>query len=77
VHFLNWVLEQDGEPGGLGLISKVIYQDINNGCAPRFTEISEWKTHFFLEHPKTHKTINTLIDEAVIYYLHNVDDKNS
>jgi len=75
VHFLNWVLEQEGESGGLGLISKVIYQDINNGCALRFTDAAEWQAHFSLKHPKTYKTINKLIDDAVIYYLHNVDDK--
>ena len=75
MHFLNWVLEQEGESGGLGLISHVLYQDINNGCALRFTEPSEWKAHFSLKHPKTYKTINKLIDDAVIYYLHNVDDK--
>lgn len=77
MHFLNWVLEQEGESGGLGLISKVIYQDINNGCALRFTEVSEWKAHFSLKHPKSYRTLNKLLDDAVIYYLHNVDDKNS
>jgi hypothetical protein len=68
VHFLNWVLEQDEEPGGLGLLSNLIYQDINNGCGLRFTEPTEWKAHFELKHRKTAKVLTGLLEDAYVSY---------
>jgi len=68
VHFLNWILEQDEEPGGLGLFSSIIYQDINNGCGLRFTEPSEWKAHFEIKHKKTAPILTGLLEDAFVAY---------
>lgn len=68
MHFLNWVLEQDEEKGPLGLLSSILYQDINNGCGLRFTEPVEWKAHFELKHKKTARVLNDLLEDAFVAY---------
>jgi len=68
VHFLNWILEQQEAPKGIGLFSNIIYQDINNGCGMRFTEPMEWQDHFNDRHKKTAKVLNTLLLEAYVAY---------
>jgi len=68
MHFLNWVLEKQEEPGDLGLFATVIYQDINNGCALRFTEPSEWKAHFTLKHRKMGYILIGLLENATLEY---------
>jgi len=68
VHFLNWLLEQSEEPGGLGLFSSVVYNDINNGCGLRFTDPLEWQDHFNNKHKRTAKVLNGLLTESYIAY---------
>jgi len=75
VHFLNWILKQDEEPGGLGLFSSIIFQDINNGCGLRYTEPTEWKEHFEKKHKKTSDVLNSLLEDAYVTYSKRFDPK--
>jgi len=68
VHFLNWILDQQEEPGNLGIFSKVIWQDINNGCGARYTTPLEWRSHFDKKHPRTKERLNALLSAAYIQY---------
>lgn len=68
MHFLNWLLEQDEGPGGLGLFSSVVYNDINNGCGARFTDPLEWQEHFNTKHKRTAKVLNGLLTESYIAF---------
>jgi len=68
-------LEQDEEPGGIGLFSNIIYQDINNGCGARFTTPAEWKAHFEVKHKRTASVLTGLLNEAFIVYSKSFNDK--
>lgn len=68
MHFLNWLLEQQDEPGDSGLLANVIWADINNGCGLRFTSPVEWSQHFSIKHKKTAEILNDLLNEAFILY---------
>jgi hypothetical protein len=69
VHFLNWILEQQDEPGSLGSISRLIWQDINNGCGLRYTSPIEWQKHFSSNHRKTAAILNNMLNGAFILYV--------
>lgn len=72
MHFLNWILDQQEEPGNLGVFSKVIWQDINNGCGARFTSPIEWRIHFNKKHPTKADTLNGLLAAAYVQYVNSI-----
>jgi hypothetical protein len=69
MHFLDWALEQQGEPGVAGSFGRVIYQDINNGCGNRFTNPMEWREHFNAKHKRTTHVLCNMLEEAYESYL--------
>jgi len=69
VHFLNWLLEQQEEPGDVGLFATVIWQDINNGCGLRYTEYREWQHHFIKKHPRMAKRLIALLESSYLLYM--------
>jgi len=76
VHFLDWILEQQAEPGVAGVFGKLIYQDINNGCGARFTTPMEWQYHFTLKHKKNVHTLTSLLEDAYVAYLDRFNEAN-
>ena len=74
MHFLNWVLDQKEEPGDLGLISAVMWADINNGCGLRYTSPVEWNHHFDSKHKKTSELLNGMLTEAFILYANRLNE---
>ena len=76
MHFLDWVLEQQAEPGVAGVFGKLIYQDINNGCGARFTTPMEWQYHFTLKHKKNVHTLTSLLEDAYVAYLDRFNEAN-
>jgi hypothetical protein len=76
VHFLDWVLEQQTEPGVAGVFGQLIYQDINNGCGARFTTPMEWQYHFTLKHKKNVHALTSLLEDAYVAYLDRFNEAN-
>jgi hypothetical protein len=72
VHFLDWTLEQSDVLGNLGLISRTLAQDINNGCGSRFTTLSEWEDHFITKHPRTAEKLTNLVALAHVEYVNSL-----
>ena len=70
--FYTWLLEYQDAPGGLGLISRAVWQDSNNGCAIKYSDKASWETHFATQHPKTGMRLITLLNEA--YKLYELSD---
>ena len=69
MHFLDWLLEQQEEPGVAGVFGRLIYQDINNGCGLRYTEPNEWAALFSKKHPQKKDFLIGILDDAFISYL--------
>ena len=69
MHFLDWALDQQDELGPLGVVSKVLWQDINNGCGARYTTPAEWHDHFNKKHPRTADKLSNLVATAYVEYV--------
>lgn len=69
MHFLDWALDQQDELGNLGKISKVFWQDINNGCGARYTTPKEWERHFVEKHPRSSEKLIELLTIASVEYV--------
>ena len=76
MHFLDWVLEQQEEPGVAGVLGILIYQDINNGCGARFTTPMEWQHHFTTKHKKNTPTLTSLLEDSYVAYLDRFNEAN-
>ena len=68
MHFLDWTLDQQDDQGNLGLIAKVLWQDINNGCGARYTTPVEWRIHFQEKHAKKAEILSKLVSVAYVEY---------
>ena len=75
MHFLNWVLEKQDEPGNLGVFAKVLWQDINNGCGARYTTPLEWRGHFDKKHPRTKEKLNALLSQVYLQYADSFNEE--
>jgi len=73
MHFLDWILSQQEEPGIAGALGRVIYQDINNGCGARFTTPLEWNDHFSKKHKRTFSVLETMLENAFEAYLNRLN----
>jgi hypothetical protein len=68
--FTAWVLDQQDRDGDVGDCARLIFEDINNGCAPStFRDVIVWKRHFVAEHPKTSEQALVLLREAYVAYI--------
>lgn len=63
--FNAWLLENLDTPSRASRFGKIIWDDINNGCAnSKFTAV-QWRNHFEDKHPE-HK--NKLTDLLILAY---------
>lgn len=68
--FTPWILEQQDREDEVGDCARLIFEDINNGCAPStFRDVIVWKRHFVAEHPKTVDQSLILLREAYVAYI--------
>jgi hypothetical protein len=69
MHFLDWTLAQQGEPGTAGALGRLLYTDINNGCGVRFTSPIEWNEHFSIRHSRTQHVLSSMLSDTYEAYL--------
>jgi hypothetical protein len=63
--FNAWLFENLDSPSRASKFGKIIWDDINNGCASSKFTATQWRDHFEDKHPE-HK--NTLTDFLVLAY---------
>ena len=69
--FTVWILDQQERDDDTGEFARLLWADINNGCAPSHALKSavEWKEHFAVKHPKICERVNILLVEAYVSYV--------
>ena len=77
MNFLTWLFEEMDTPSRLSRFAKVLYDDINNGCASRRFTPAQWKKHFETEHPERSKKLVDMLEIAYIQYALSRTDRKS
>jgi hypothetical protein len=75
VRFTQWLLDLEDEDGVLHQFHKVIYSDINNGCASSKFDALGWKKHFYEKHADSADRLTELLSLAYAYYAMKADEK--
>ena len=61
MRFTQWLLALEDEDGVLGRFQKVVYSDINNGCASSRFTFEDWNDHFLKKHPDSAKLLISML----------------
>ncbi len=66
--FTTWLFDQVDEQTEIGDIARLCKRDVNNGCAPRISNIRGWVDHFTDHHPTKISQIVPLLSVAYKEY---------
>lgn len=69
MRFTQWILALEDEDGSLGKFQKLIYSDINNGCASSKFDAIDWKEHFELKHAESAPRLLSLLTVCYVRYM--------
>lgn len=70
-------MEEMDTPSPVAKFAKIVYDDINNGCASRKIEPAQWKKHFELHHTDSAVYLIELLQAAYLEYaLSRRDTRN-
>ena len=70
--FIAWILDQQDRDDSTGDCARLLWADINNGCATTMLQTPvEWKNHFERHHRKIVNKTDALLLNAYTAYLNS------
>lgn len=69
MRFTQWILELEDDDTPAGQFQKVIFGDINNGCANSKFDALAWKQHFQVKHADSAEMLISILAEAYYQYV--------
>jgi hypothetical protein len=68
--FLVWILNQTEEEEVVGVLARIIWKDINNGCGNTcFRSSRSWLAHFEEKHTKNYPLLKAMLAQVYEAYL--------
>ncbi len=75
MRFTQWLLDLEDENGALHKFYKIVYFDINNGCASSKFDALGWKKHFCDKHADSADQLIELLSLAYAHYVMKAEEK--
>jgi hypothetical protein len=72
MRFSTWLWEQLDFPGRSGVLAKVCWDDVNNGCANARFSATDWLKHFDEKHAEKRETLADMLIPVYMEYLDEV-----
>jgi len=72
MRFSTWLWDQLDIPGRAGLLAKLCWDDVNNGCGSGRFSASDWLNHFESKHTEKRDALANMLIPVYLEYLDEV-----